>query len=229
MGILTLFTTTISTRRRARAEWLKANALCHPASTSIPSPLNVTQLSGQGHRPCQLLANPKAMLVSRHCPLQSAEGQIHIPQLRENLVWAPGSSGSVPGATIAADVHSAARWTTTSVGACRAGGRDRPLRSRHGAERDPRGGLRVKEELRRRMHQPIPRQGEWLQQVVAGYFAYHAVPTGIRALQTFRDCVVRLWRRSLRRRGRRDKTTWKRIKRAEDFLPKPRILHPWPG
>jgi RNA-directed DNA polymerase len=89
--------------------------------------------------------------------------------------------------------------------------------------------LAVKEEMRRRMHQPIPRQGEWLRQVVTGYFAYHAVPTNIRTLQTFRDCVVRLWRRSLRRRGQRDKTTWQRIKRlAEDFLPRPSILHPWP-
>jgi hypothetical protein len=89
--------------------------------------------------------------------------------------------------------------------------------------------LAVKEEMRRRMHQPIPRQGEWLRQVVTGYFAYHAVPTNIRALQIFRDCVVRLWRRSLRRRGQRDKTTWERIKRlAEDYLPRPNILHPWP-
>jgi RNA-directed DNA polymerase len=87
----------------------------------------------------------------------------------------------------------------------------------------------VKEELRRRMHQPIPQQGKWLQQVVAGWNEYHAVPTNIRALQTFRDCVVKLWRCSLRRRGQRDKTTWERIKRlADDYLPKPRILHPWP-
>jgi len=89
--------------------------------------------------------------------------------------------------------------------------------------------LAVKEELRRRMHQPIPRQGEWLRGVVSGWFAYHAVPTNTRALQTFRDCVIRLWRRALRRRGQRDRTTWERIKRlADDFLPKPRILHPWP-
>jgi group II intron reverse transcriptase/maturase len=89
--------------------------------------------------------------------------------------------------------------------------------------------LAVKEELRRRMHQPIPRQGEWLRGVVSGWFNYHAVPTNSRSLQTFRDCVVRLWLRSLRRRGQRDKTTWERMKRlADDFLPKPRILHPWP-
>jgi len=89
--------------------------------------------------------------------------------------------------------------------------------------------LAVKEELRRRMHQPIPRQGEWLRGVVSGWLNYHAVLTNKRALQTFRDCVVRLWLRSLRRRGQRDKTTWERFKRlADDYLPKPRILHPWP-
>jgi RNA-directed DNA polymerase len=87
----------------------------------------------------------------------------------------------------------------------------------------------VREELQRRMHQPIPQQGKWLRQVVTGWNAYHAVPTNIRALQTFRDGVVKLWRRSLRRRGQRDKTTWERITRlADDYLPKPRILHPWP-
>jgi RNA-directed DNA polymerase len=89
--------------------------------------------------------------------------------------------------------------------------------------------LAMKEAMRRRMHQPIPPQGEWLRQVVTGYLAYHAVPTNIWALQTFRDCVVDRWRRLLRRRGQRDKTTWERIKRlTDDYLPRPRILHPWP-
>ena len=35
----------------------------------------------------------------------------------------------------------------------------------------------IKQELRRRMHQPIPEQGKWLRQVVTGYFNYFAVPT----------------------------------------------------
>jgi RNA-directed DNA polymerase len=38
----------------------------------------------------------------------------------------------------------------------------------------------IKQELRRCMHQPIPQQGRWLQQVVTGYFNYHAVPTNSR-------------------------------------------------
>jgi RNA-directed DNA polymerase len=87
----------------------------------------------------------------------------------------------------------------------------------------------VKQELRRRMHQPIPRQGQWLKQVVTGYFNYHAVPTNGRALATFRFRVIDLWTRTLRRRSQKDHTTWERIRRlANDFLPKPRILHPWP-
>ena len=62
----------------------------------------------------------------------------------------------------------------------------------------------IKEELRRRMHQPIPEQGQWLRQVVSGYFAYHAVPTNASALECFRHHVTDLWRRTLRRRSQKD-------------------------
>jgi len=87
----------------------------------------------------------------------------------------------------------------------------------------------VKEELRHRRHQPIPEQGKWLAHVVAGFFNYHAVPTNFAALQAFRDHVRDLWRRSLRRRSQRDTTTYERMKKlANDWLPRPRILHPWP-
>jgi RNA-directed DNA polymerase len=87
----------------------------------------------------------------------------------------------------------------------------------------------IKEELRRRMHQSIPEQGKWLRQVVIGYFAYHAVPTNRRSISAFRHYIVNLWRRALRRRSQKDHTTWQRIARiASDWLPAPRILHPWP-
>jgi group II intron reverse transcriptase/maturase len=87
----------------------------------------------------------------------------------------------------------------------------------------------VKQELRRRMHQPIPVQGRWLRQVVTGYFNYHAVPTNSPTLSTFRYFVTELWKRTLRRRSQKDAMTWARIaKLADDWLPKPRILHPWP-
>jgi group II intron reverse transcriptase/maturase len=88
----------------------------------------------------------------------------------------------------------------------------------------------VKAELKRRMHEPIPQQGRWLAQVVAGYFAYHAVPTNSPSLAAFRYYVQWLWGRTLRRRSQRDWTSWERISRlAEAYLPSPRILHPWPN
>jgi group II intron reverse transcriptase/maturase len=87
----------------------------------------------------------------------------------------------------------------------------------------------IKEELRRRMHDPIQQQGHWLGLVVRGYFAYHAVPTNIASLSAFRQHMVDLWRRALQRRSQKDRTTWCRIAvLAAEFLPAPRILHPWP-
>jgi len=87
----------------------------------------------------------------------------------------------------------------------------------------------IKEELRKRMHQPIPEQGAWLKQVVAGYFNYHAVPTNGRALSLFRIEVTRRWQQVLGRRSQNGAIDWVRMtKLVDDYLPKPRILHPWP-
>jgi RNA-directed DNA polymerase len=87
----------------------------------------------------------------------------------------------------------------------------------------------IKRELRLRMHEPIPKQGKWLANVVGGYFNYHAVPTNRRALMAFRFFVTELWRRTLRRRSQKDGMTWQRMTRlAADWLPPPRVLHPWP-
>jgi len=88
----------------------------------------------------------------------------------------------------------------------------------------------IKDELRERMHWPIPTQGKWLRQVVKGFFAYHAVPTNLPALGAFRTHVTRLWLRTLRTRSQKDRYEWDRIRKiANDWLPQPRILHPWPN
>ena len=87
----------------------------------------------------------------------------------------------------------------------------------------------VKETLRRRLHTAIDEQGAWLRQVVTGYFAYHAVPNNIQALSAFRRGIRWLWGRSLRRRSQNDRTTRTAINRlVAQWLPKPRITHPWP-
>ena len=87
----------------------------------------------------------------------------------------------------------------------------------------------IKDGLWRRLHAPLHEQGRWLGQVVRGYFAYHAVPTNARSLGAFRHRVMDLWRRSLRRRSQKDRSTWARITQlTAEFLPDVRILHPWP-
>ena len=88
----------------------------------------------------------------------------------------------------------------------------------------------VKEGLRQRRHGSIPETGNWLGQIVAGYFAYHAVPTNSAAIGAFRYHVTVLWYRQLCRRSQKARLVWSRMaKLADEFLPKPRVLHPWPS
>jgi hypothetical protein len=85
----------------------------------------------------------------------------------------------------------------------------------------------IKAGLKARMHEPVNRQGLWLRQVVKGWFNYHAVPTNVPALRAFQHHVTAQWRRSLSRRSQKDPVTWTRIAAlAQEWLPKPRILHP---
>jgi len=88
----------------------------------------------------------------------------------------------------------------------------------------------IKQELRQGMHQPIPEQGKWLKQVVTGYYNYHAVPTNGPALAEFRIEITKRWRRILTRRSQTGGVSWERVTQlAADWLPRPRILHPWPS
>src|ERR1700730_17446369 len=48
----------------------------------------------------------------------------------------------------------------------------------------------IKEELRGRMHSPIPETGKWLAQVVSGFQAYHAVPPNSAAIGNFRYRII---------------------------------------
>ena len=87
----------------------------------------------------------------------------------------------------------------------------------------------IKEEMWRRMHQPIYQQGKWLGHVVRGYFNYHAVPTNFRSLVTFRTEVAKRWRRALSRRSERGDLNWVQMNELiAEWLPRPRIRQPWP-
>ena len=117
--------------------------------------------------------------------------------------------------------------STFICGTARRGGFQVQRKSRRDRVRARLGA--IEEEVRRRRHQPVPVQGLWLRRVVTGFFAYHGVPTDGRALAAFRFHVLDLRRRTLRRRSQRDDLAWERVARlADHWLPRPRILHPWP-
>jgi RNA-directed DNA polymerase len=87
----------------------------------------------------------------------------------------------------------------------------------------------VKDQLKRRMHQPIPVQGRWLRSVVQGHLAYYAVPGNIEAVRAFRDQLTWHWYRALRRRSQRSKVNWARMHRITPrWIPKARLMHPFP-
>jgi RNA-directed DNA polymerase len=88
----------------------------------------------------------------------------------------------------------------------------------------------LKEELRRRWHQPVAEVGKWLRTVVQGYFNYHAVPGNMDSLNSFRAQVIWLWYRGLRRRSQRSRMTWERfLSLVGQWIPSAKILHPHPN
>jgi group II intron reverse transcriptase/maturase len=87
----------------------------------------------------------------------------------------------------------------------------------------------LKEELRRRMHWPIPEQGAYLRSVVAGHVRYYGVPNNGASLGLFRKVVGWLWWRALKRRGQ-SYLPWRRMERyIQRWLPPARICQPWPS
>ena len=87
----------------------------------------------------------------------------------------------------------------------------------------------VKDELRMRMHQPLAEIGKWLRSVVRGYFNYHAVPGNFASLQSFRLEVSKRWLRVIQRRSQKSRMSWKQMAGfVKQWLPVPKILHPYP-
>src|ERR1700693_4457543 len=87
----------------------------------------------------------------------------------------------------------------------------------------------IKQELRRKMHEPVADVGAWLKRVVDGYYRYHAVPGNLAVLGRFRERLCRYWRHVLRRRSQRRKPDWEQLRPIFDrWIPRPRTLHPYP-
>ena len=87
----------------------------------------------------------------------------------------------------------------------------------------------IKAELQHRQHHRSSEVGAWLRKVVNGYYQYHAVPGNLDQMRTFRQRVARLWRNVLVRRSQRARKKWELLTPIFDrWIPRPRILHPYP-
>jgi group II intron reverse transcriptase/maturase len=87
----------------------------------------------------------------------------------------------------------------------------------------------LKEELRRRLHDPVRDVGRWLGQVLAGHYRYYGVPRNYAMLDGFRNQVRRLWHHALNRRSQTGTVTEARLAPIiAAWLPRPRVCHPYP-
>ena len=99
------------------------------------------------------------------------------------------------------------------------------------AKRMTRKLAEIKEELRKRMHDPLNQTGKWLASVLRGAFNYYAVPGNLKSMRMFYTAIGRMWMKSIRRRSHkaRERWTWERFYRLQTrWLPRPRISHPYP-
>ena len=87
----------------------------------------------------------------------------------------------------------------------------------------------IRVQLRQRMHDGVPGTLKWLQQVVRGYFQYHAIPGNWPRLRAFRRDVLHSWFQTLRRRSQRSRLAWRNfLDSLGPLLPPVQILQPYP-
>ena len=89
----------------------------------------------------------------------------------------------------------------------------------------------LKEELRKRMHEPVWKTGRWLASVIGGATRFYGVPGNTKAIRAFYAQASRLWLFAIRRRSQkaRHRWTWERFYRLQRiWLPRPHICHPYP-
>jgi hypothetical protein len=88
----------------------------------------------------------------------------------------------------------------------------------------------LRAQMRKRRHEPLMEQHQWLCSVVRGHDNYYGVPTNHRALVTFHRTVQQCWYRQLQRRNQRSHWPVSKYKYLDSRypLPPPRIVHPWP-
>lgn len=100
------------------------------------------------------------------------------------------------------------------------------------AKRMTRKLAEIKEELRKRMHDPVNKTGAWLKAVMAGATRYFGIPGNMKSLRAYYAAIGRMWRKSIRRRSQKaaQRWSWERFYRLQfRWLPRPRVCHPYPS
>jgi len=88
----------------------------------------------------------------------------------------------------------------------------------------------IRQQLWRRLHEPVEEVGQWLARVVSGYYHYFGVPRNLDALDRFRLALYRAWRAILSRRSDRASLTREEYAPlVARWLPLPRVYHPYPA
>lgn len=83
--------------------------------------------------------------------------------------------------------------------------------------------------LRLRMHDPIGVTLKWVKSVLTGHMNYYSVPGNLISVLRFREEVVKRWFKMLLRRSQRHQITWEKFGPwVRRFLPKVRVVHPYP-
>lgn len=89
--------------------------------------------------------------------------------------------------------------------------------------------LAVKNELRKRWHDPLPTTGQWIHKVLVGHMNYFSVSGNDSSIWLFFHEVQRLWMRRIRKRSQKGFMNWNRFVRiTARFFPRVRLLHPHP-
>ena len=88
----------------------------------------------------------------------------------------------------------------------------------------------IKEELKKRRHDPVVVTGKWLNQVIVGYYNYYAVSGNLQVLNNFQSEIGRYWIKALRRRSQRSNMTWDKFaKLVKLYIPSPWRVHDYPN
>lgn len=87
----------------------------------------------------------------------------------------------------------------------------------------------VRTELRRRMHNHIRDQAEWLSRVITGHMNYYSVPGNGQPVSKFMYEVRKAWYKALCRRSQRKRLNWEKFDRyLAPMLPVFCVTHPYP-